>query len=339
MSISGSQDNDRSLRSYLKSLHSNETRKLYSFKLRKFFQHRNTNPRDFLMLAKRNPKKAQNEIIRYLRFLRDDKKLSGSSIEGSRNAIAGLVGSLGLKEIDFRLVSRRVGIIRNKKAADRIPSIEEIQRLLGHCDFRSRALILLLCSSGIRIGAVQTLKWRDVSEIVVDGQKFAKVIAYAGTVDQYASYITPEAFRALIEYKNEREAVHHEHVNVGSFVISKFPTRVTEVAKLSPNAPSIKYLERYFSNLWKKAGLRKGNESGNDHVVRHEFKVFQGLRKFFKTWCEASGMRANVVEILLGNKSGLRANNQTMPDVELAKSYAAAIPYLSIDRKYRANRF
>jgi integrase len=48
---------------------------------------------------------------------------------------------------------------------DRPYSIKEIQQILSVCDPRNRALILLLVSSGIRVGATYTMQLGDLAEM------------------------------------------------------------------------------------------------------------------------------------------------------------------------------
>jgi integrase len=227
------------------------------------------------LLSKREPESGQRLVIRYLKYLKDKRKLSGSSIEGSRNAISGLVSSVGISKIDFGIVSKKVGIIRNKKGKGRIPTKEEIRKVLDVCDLRSKALILILCSSGIKIGALLNLKWKDVAPVTLGHYSFAKILVHRNQNGEYTSFITSEAWQILSEYRKERTDSQGEGIDRESYVISK-------THSYSPNkeigsgsdALSIKYLERYVGTKWKLVGLRRGNETGNANVIRHEFKVF-----------------------------------------------------------------
>jgi hypothetical protein len=59
-----------------------------------------------------------------------------------------------------------------------------------------------MSSSGIRLGAWDYLRWRDITPIKRD----AKIIVYAGDDEEYVSFITPEAYFQLenwMEYRKE----------------------------------------------------------------------------------------------------------------------------------------
>lgn len=84
-------------------------------------------------------------------------------------------------------------------ADDRGPTIEEIKKLLEYPDKRIKPILLTMFSSGIRLGAWDYLRVKDVSPIkdqkgnVIAG----KIIVYAGEHDQYTSHYT----RSLVFYQ------------------------------------------------------------------------------------------------------------------------------------------
>ena len=95
-------------------------------------------------------------------------------------------------------------------------TLEEIQRMLDHTkDPRNRAIILVLASSGMRVGGMQ-LRWGDLTPMYdVDGRMVQEgdlegnapgevacvaVRVYRNSSDEYAALITPEAYRALMDY-------------------------------------------------------------------------------------------------------------------------------------------
>jgi hypothetical protein len=54
-------------------------------------------------------------------------------------------------------------------ADDRAPTIEEIRKMTEYPDRRMKAIIYAMASSGIRLGAWDYLRWKDVEPIMKDG--------------------------------------------------------------------------------------------------------------------------------------------------------------------------
>ncbi len=85
---------------------------------------------------------------------------------------------------------------------DRGYTHEEILRVLNVSDLRLKVIVLLLASTGMRIGGLvdvdgHYMKVGDISE--------TKVMVYARTAAKYVTYCTPECRKAIDEYLNYRK--------------------------------------------------------------------------------------------------------------------------------------
>jgi hypothetical protein len=99
--------------------------------------------------------------------------------------------------IHWKKITR--GLPKGKSFADdRIPTDEEIQKLLEYPDRRIKAIVYTMTSSGIRLGAWDYLKWGDIRPIEKEsmGIVAAKMIVYAGEDEEYYTFISREAFLA-----------------------------------------------------------------------------------------------------------------------------------------------
>jgi hypothetical protein len=108
--------------------------------------------------------------------------------------------------LNWKLISK--GLPKgNQIAKDRSPTREEILKLIEFKDLRMRPIILTIISSGIRIGAWDTMQWKHITPIERNGEVIAaKLLVYPGDGEQYFTFITAEAFHALKDWMNFRES-------------------------------------------------------------------------------------------------------------------------------------
>ena len=66
-----------------------------------------------------------------------------------------------------------------------------------------------MASSGIRLGAWDYLRWKDIQPLERQGKIVAaKIIVYAGDNEEYFSFITPEAYYGLQKWINFLQCGH-----------------------------------------------------------------------------------------------------------------------------------
>jgi integrase len=212
--------------------------------------------------------------------------------------------------INWEKISRIMPHAR-KVGQDRAPTIEEVREILANCDLRMKVIILLLIASGMRVGAFDYLKWGDVIPVKVGDQEFAKLTVYRGEPEQYTTFMTPEAYRALSEYR-ERRANQGDNLTPETYLIG----HEREGSNGPVSSQTIKNL--VIKLLWE-IGMRK------EHKRVQEFKAVHGFRKFFETNAKRI-LRTEDVERLKGHLS----NYYKPTDEYLANEYLKAIPYLTV---------
>ena len=87
---------------------------------------------------------------------------------------------------------------------DRAYTVNEIQKMIseGGCAgrLREKAIILLLTSTGMRIGGIDPLKYGDLSPKPTRQGRVYRVEVYSGSSAQYYCYCNVETAKAIDEY-------------------------------------------------------------------------------------------------------------------------------------------
>ena len=274
--------------------------------------------------ARKHPRTFEKQFTTFIE--KKEAETSPSTAHLIRNSVKKLLDVNGVTEINWPSIDDHISE-KKRFGEDRAPTTEEIRRMVNAADLRMKCIILFLCSSGARVGAIPSLKWRDISEIESDGRKFAKVIVYRGEKEQYSTFITPEALEHLLEYKGYRE-------NLGENVTPESPVFVTvsNIDDFKPErvrALASDTVKLLLARLQKQLGLREVLSEGRNSR-RMVFKTAHGLRKFFKTRMELVGANRLAIEMMMQHDIGVQASYNKPTETELAKEYAKAIDELTI---------
>ena len=110
-------------------------------------------------------------VIKFLQYQKDrcDKKeIAGSTVRGYYKAVK-LFAEVNDILLPWSKIKR--GLPRGRHYADdRIPTLEEIRKLVEYPDRRIRAIVYTMASSGIRLGAWDYFKWGHIRPIIRNEQ-------------------------------------------------------------------------------------------------------------------------------------------------------------------------
>jgi integrase len=178
--------------------------------------------------------------------------------------------------INWKLVTR--GMPRGNHAAnDRTPTLDEIIQILKYPDIRIKPIILMMISSGIRIGAWDYLQWKHIIPITNPDRTTilaAKINIYSGEPENYYSFITPEAYDALKEWMEFRSS-YGEKITGDSWVMRDMwkTTNITYGAKLGYARTPVKLKSSGIRNLIAKALFQQNvRPLLKEGQKRHELK-------------------------------------------------------------------
>jgi len=332
---------------YLYALKSPVTRQKYQKRLEKFFDFLEMEGSTVEEKSKSFIKRIQfevennnnkqwifNNLIKFMQFHLDRvnrKEITGATVRNYVKSIK-LFCEMADIPISWKKITR--GLPRGKNYADdRIPTIEEIRKLLEYPDRRIKAIIYTMASSGIRLGAWDYLRLGDIRPIERDGKVVAaKIIVYAGEDEEYFSYISKEALDALQSWLRYREE-SGEILDDDSWLMRDlWDTRVAEgrgfVTK--PKKLESSGIKRLIERAIWAQGLRKKLQNGKK---RHPFSAIHTYRKWFKTRCEIGGMKAINVEKLLSHSIGISNSYYRPTENELLEDYLKVSDLLQIDKQ------
>lgn len=319
----------KSVLKFLMGFRSKATEETYLKKLGYFLDWSNISADEFLAKTKKNPKWAERQIIEYVEARKN--KVSGSTIRQLRDALKHFYEMNDLeKGVNWTKIVKMMPRVK-RIGSDRAPTLEEIKKIVENSDLRMKCIILLMCSSGIRVGAFDYLTWRDVEPITREekGEKkavAAKLTVYRGEPEQYMTFITPECYEALIEYKGRRESIGEVIKPDSPLIRDNWDRNKYRKARIpDPKIAfrlSSKAIRNEVGELLEQIGLRNGGG-------KHEFKQVHGFRKFFKSECERH-VKSIYVEMFMGHSLGVSDSYMRPRTDDMLEEYLKAVPSLSI---------
>jgi integrase len=318
---------------WLESLKSKSTQDAYSIHLSLFCKFHNTNPDQLIQLSN-FAAQLKTMILNYIIHLKKIAKQSAGkpkrgelSVNSIKHYLDGVKSFLEFNEIALPWKKIAKFYPNDVTNSYRSYTKEEIKKLLSVADPRDRCIILLMASSGIRVGAIQTLKVKSIKRL--DGD-VGIVTVYPESKDSvYSTLVTPEFLTSLDEYLKYRKS-QGEKVTAESWLIrDKFATFSNKTNKALP--PSDQSIRKQMRFLLRKAGL-PFEDLQPDH----------SLRKFFNTALMNSDVAYTFKELLMGHSVRLdnvyydKDNERSQQKILL--EYMKAIDAITINDEYRLKK-
>jgi integrase len=187
-----------------------------------------------------------------------------------------------------------------------------------------RAIIHFMSASGVRAGAFEELRIKDVFTPDFDSHGCKAVLVYADSIHEYYTFIHQEAVEALDDYLNFRRT-KGEEITPDSWLFC------------SPIDSSKHYQQGAITSTMSRHVKRVlGREQANRD--RYEIMSCHGFRKRFVTICKDNDqVNISLAEKLVGHSVTVPLDNSYhKPLLErLFVEYSKHIPQLVIDDKYR----
>ena len=277
---------------FINSIKAEATKKIYERDIKLYMKFCDvTRLSDLLVIIE-----PQKQIIRYLTSLRE-RGLAYNSLSNMLNAIYHFY-----EMNDVVLNKKKINMFKGEFARtviDRAYNHNEIRKVLDVSDVRMKVIVLLMASSGMRVGALPLLRLRNLEKF----DSIYKITVYEGSNEEYYTFCTPEC-TSFIDSYFEYRTQNGEKLHKDSFLIrDQFDITDIEQIRNKSKGITVYTVKAVIDNVLVKSGLRT-----IDHTIKYKRKEVakcHGFRKFFTTQLVNSKVNPEIREMLMGHKIGL----------------------------------
>jgi len=289
-------------------------------------------------LSQKDTNLLQSYLIRFINSQKErieNKEIAEGTLRNYIKAIK-LFFSMNDIIVNWKKLSKGISQVYAKQ--DRIPTMDEIKKLLDHPDRRIRPVVLTMMSAGIRIGSWDHLKWKHISPIFSNDVLVAAKIVLKNTKinREYFSFISPEAYLSLKDWMEFRK-LHGENITGDSWLmrdtwekIDRDHSHRVGMAK-SPKFFGAISIRNMIGEAWRVQGVRDLLDLSEK---RHEFKSTHCFRKVFETKCQLK-MNHNNIKLLMDHSLGESQNYHRPTEKELLEDYLNVVDLLTINEENR----
>ena len=294
-----------SIELFRQSIKSEHTRRCYDYYLKKYGEDK---------LSITDPKIVENQIINFIL----DQKQQGKKFYAISNYVNCVISFYKINDVlvNTKKITRFMPERRRAKT-DRSYTHNEIGKMLEIADERMRSVILVLASSGMRIGALPLIRLRNLKD--------NRMTVYETFGEEYLTFISPECKKAVENYLDMRSRYGETLTDNSLLIREQFDIRDQFQIK-KPKQISRDAIQWMIKDIVKRSGV------GKDVMLAH------GFRKFFTTQLINSKVNPEIREMLLGHKIGLASSYNKPTSDEMMSEYEKAIDNLTIDPANRLQR-
>ncbi|MGC1133439.1 MAG: hypothetical protein WA941_11485 [Nitrososphaeraceae archaeon] len=332
---------------FLGSIKSPYTKKVYTNALKLYLEYMDVKNANNLINQEliKSPAKIQeieNQLIDYISYLQKEKELSYATVHTRLSAVFHFY-TINRVNLNKTYVSK---FFQQKKKVmkDVAYTREQIRQILSTCNVRQKVVILLLTSTGMRVGALHTLKIRDLKciELPSTRQHLYKITVHDLEPEEYYTFCTIECAIAIDEYLAYRERFGEKLNPEAPLIREEFDRNdLGEVRK--PKHIAYGSMMFMIDAIMLQSGIRvrQAKEIGQSFkALLKPIKMCYGFRKFTTTQMEQADMKYEAREYLLAHKTsrGLDNNYLRLSVEDRLKEYLKAIDYLTINEENRLRK-
>ncbi|MDR4491755.1 MAG: hypothetical protein R2685_12765 [Candidatus Nitrosocosmicus sp.] len=340
-------------RNFLNSLKSPYTKNAYSIFLNRFLSLPQYKDITLDELLQTSPKVLEADIIDHIVSMKEKENLSYSSLS---LFLAAMYHFFTVNDvlINRKKISKFIGEHENKQEY-RPYTVEEISKLLSLQDERGRVCILLMASTGMRVGALPLIKLKHLKKWIVDhsGNYVYQITVYGNSSkSKYTTFCTPEAAKAIDEYLNMRKRHGESSLKVdeetgnwtpgdASLIIKQFDKTQPALYSTKTSILASTISDKMVIKKLQQLGLRQKIQStelmtrSEASKIRHELHPCHSLRIFAVTNMQRAKVDKTIREMLVGHTTGLDKVYYKPQEDEILQEYLKAVDLLTINNEHR----
>ncbi len=333
---------------FINAIKSPATKEGYETSLIRYLNHIKQKTPDDLLVHAASPRYIESQIIDYIMSLRNNQ-VGYATIQ---HLIAPIFTFYQLNDVvlNRKKVSRYMGEYK-RVVKDRPYTTEQIQQALQTADVRVRMVILLLSSTGARIGSLPSLTLGNLTKI--PQYNLYKIVFYEGTNNEYYTFTTREcALTGIDNYLSYRQRCGEKLTFNPQFQkwepdntpLIRRQFDVNDLLQVrNPQPMALDALRWILASHLVKCGLRDvehptATAPNSSKRVRKPISLSNGFRKHvISTFIEA-GLNHEIRELIVDHATHLDSNYFRPTEDQVLQEYLKAEPYLTISDRYRDKR-
>lgn len=326
---------------FINSIRSISTRRTYEFRFNKYREFAS----DKLLLA--DSRLIENQIIDFI-FSLKKRGLRQGSLNGYLSAITHFYVMNDIM-LNRKKITKFINMDeRNKRNQNQGYTTEQIQKLLDICDERTKVIILIYASTGIRLAALPALKIGDLERINDPDLdlKLFKIRVYPGYKEEYITFCTPECSKVIDSYLEYRKRSGEELKDDAPLIREQFSSDASDLFRVkNPKHITTDTIAKMLRLKIIQAGRKV------DHLVdgknegfkyRKDIPLIHGFRKFFNTALMNADVHPSFKKLLMGHSVQLDEvyydKGSDKSRAKLLEEYSKAIDALTINEENRLRK-
>jgi integrase len=331
-----------SYHNFINAIKSPATRAGYETSLKRYLNHIKKTGIDDL-LVNTEPRYVESQIIDYIMSLRDN----GVSYATMIFLITPIFTFYQLNDVilNRKKVSRYLGEFK-RVVRDAAYTTEQIQQALQNADSRIRMIILLLSSTGARIGSLPSLTLGNLTKI--PQYNLYKITFYEGTNNEYYTFTTREcALTGIDNYLSYRQRCGEkisfneskQKWEPSNIPLLRMQFDVNDLLKVrNPRPLTISALRVALTTHLVRSGLRvieHPTAPESSKRVRKSISLSTGFRKHVISTFIQAGLNHEIRELIVDHATHLDQNYFRPTQEQVLNEYLKAEPLLTLDPSLR----